>query len=149
MKRIIGVLYLTLVAFTCLPTSLLATESAPAALNPQRQRGEMVVIGGKNRPDLIQAFDSLKATTVMTKGKVHAKTPDTQEEHALANAANLSKVVAQSNLAKSERASTTKSQNQGKSCLPVCPVHGTVYCTQTSCALCGGTIGCSGNHTCR
>lgn len=145
MKKIISVLYLTLIAFTCLPTSLLATESGPAALSLQRQRGEMVVIGGKNRPDLIQAFDSLKATTVMTKGKVHAKTPDTQEEHALANATNLSKLVAQSDVAKSERASTAKSQKQSKPC--VCPIHGTVYCTVSSCGICGVMIGCGASHT--
>jgi hypothetical protein len=47
-----------------------------ATAGARRERGGMVKISGKDRPDLIEVFDALRSTTTMNKGTIFAKATD-------------------------------------------------------------------------
>jgi hypothetical protein len=137
MKKILIALALTLVIGA--PTLSFATESTS-----KRAEGEMVKIGGQDRPDLVAVFDTLKATTVMTKGKVYAKEPDSGDSSNTDPSDSLARAVATASVEQSERSSQAKAQTQSKTCMK-CPGCG----ADKICFSCMGFyVGtkCSGGH---
>jgi hypothetical protein len=124
MQKLIALLLVSFIITT-------TTNAAENTINSTaRQKGEMVTVGGKERPDLIELFDTLKEKVVLVKGVASNKPQEAGDAHATATDSSDLTNQAKQSVAKGEREQEIKNSNSTPQyCVPRCLCCGNIYCT--------------------